>query len=122
MISDQYRSDSPGDYQMTEPRSRWEGAFDSFKIRAQNSLKNNYNERKVNRHIDCIDNKISEYEAELDKEFDPFIKDKLVCSHKKKENYQNIKQHLKESVDGQISITDPYAKEVVFQRNSVKVG
>ena len=36
-------------------------AIDSFKIRAQNSLKNNFNERKVKRHIDYIDKKIAEY-------------------------------------------------------------
>jgi len=35
-------------------------AVDSFKIRAQNSLKNNYNEKKVNRHLDYIDQKINE--------------------------------------------------------------
>jgi transposase len=33
---------------------------DSFKIRAQNSLKNNFNEKKVKRHIDYIDKKIAE--------------------------------------------------------------
>ena len=32
-------------------------AIDSFKIRAQNSLKNNFNQKKINRHIEYIDNK-----------------------------------------------------------------
>ncbi|MBL4709029.1 MAG: hypothetical protein JKY48_11400 [Flavobacteriales bacterium] len=43
-------------------------AIDSFKTRAQNSLKNNFNARKVKRHIDYIDyidNKINEYEKNL---------------------------------------------------------
>ncbi|MBL4709028.1 MAG: transposase [Flavobacteriales bacterium] len=40
----------------------------------------------------------------------------------KKEAYQKINQHLKDSGDGQISTTDPEAKAVVFQRNSVKIG
>lgn len=97
-------------------------AIDSFKIRAQNSLKNNFNERKVKRHLNYIDGKIAEYEAELDKEFDQEIADKLAHNKNKKENYQNIQQELKESDDGQISTTDPEAKAVVFQRNSVKVG
>jgi len=44
-------------------------AIDSFKIRAQNSLKNNFNDRKIKRHIDYIDKKIAEYEASLDEEF-----------------------------------------------------
>src|SRR5690606_37442196 len=37
-------------------------AVDSFKIRAQNSLKNNLNQSKINRHLEYIDNKIAEYE------------------------------------------------------------
>ena len=97
-------------------------AIDSFKMRAQNSLKNNFNERKVKRHIDYIDKRIAEYEQALDQEFDQTIKDKLEHNHHKKENYQNIQRHLKESGDGQISTTDPDSRAVVFQRNSVKVG
>ena len=97
-------------------------AVDSFKIRAQNSLKNNFNQRKVKRHIDYIDKKIVEYEQALDLEFDQTIKDKLEYNHQKKENYQNIQRQLKQTGDGQISTTDPDAKAVVFQRNSVKIG
>ncbi len=97
-------------------------AVDSFKMRAQNSLKNNFNEKKVKRHIDYIDKKIAEYEQALDQEFDETIKDKLEYNHQKKENYKNIQSHLKETGDGQISITDPDSRAVVFQRNSVKVG
>ena len=97
-------------------------AIDSFKIRAQNSLKNNFNERKIKRHIDYIDKKIAEYEQHLDEEYDKEIDDKLKHNKKKKRNYQGLKQQLKESKDGQISLTDPDSKAVVFQRNSVKVG
>jgi len=97
-------------------------AIDSFKTRAQNSLKNNFNARKVKRHIDYIDNKIAEYEKELDKEFNQETKSKLDYNHQKKENYQNINQQLKDSGNGQISTADPDAKAVVFQRNSVKIG
>lgn len=67
-------------------------AIDSFKIRAQNSLKNNFNQRKVKRHIDVIDQRITEYEKALDKEFDQYISDKLEYNHKKKENYHNIQK------------------------------
>ncbi len=97
-------------------------AIDSFKIRAQNSLKNNFNERKVKRHIDYIDNKIAQYEQVLDQEFDEDIKDKLENSKQKKANYQSIDKQLKEITDGQLSTTDPDSRAVVFQRNSVKVG
>jgi transposase len=101
-------------------------AVDSFKIRAQNSLKNNFNERKINpwpgADIDYIDKKIAEYEQYLDEEFDNDIDKKLKHNKAKKTNYQNIRKQLKESKDGQISLTDPDSKAVVFQRNSVKVG
>ena len=97
-------------------------AIDSFKIRAQNSLKNNFNERKVKRHIEYIDNKIAQYEQALDEDFDEETKDKLEHNKKKKENYQSMGKQLRESNDGQISTTDPDSKAVVFQRNSVKVG
>ena len=97
-------------------------AIDSFKIRAQNSLKNNFNQRKVKRHLDYIDGKIAEYEAELEKEFDQEIADKIVHNKSKKANYQAIEKELNASGDGQISTTDPESKAVVFQRNSVKVG
>jgi len=97
-------------------------AIDSFKIRAQNSLKNNFNERKVKRHIDYIDNKIAEYEQALDEEFDEETKDKLEHNKKKKANYQSIGKLLRESEGGQLSTTDPDSRAVVFQRNSVRVG
>lgn len=59
-------------------------AIDSFKIRAQNSLKNNFNERKVKRHINYIDNKIDQYEQVLDQEFDEDTKNKLENNNRKK--------------------------------------
>ena len=97
-------------------------AIDSFKTRAQNSLKNNFNERKVKRHIEYIDNKITEYELALDHEFDNETAEKLKYNKHKKNNYQNIAKQLKEIGDGQMSTTDPDAKAIVFQRNSVKIG
>ena len=41
-------------------------AIDSFKIRGNNSLKNNFNEKKLKRHLEYIDNQIKEYESMLD--------------------------------------------------------
>lgn len=96
--------------------------IDSFKIRAQNSLKNNFNQRKVERHIDYIDKRIAEYEQALDEEFDENIKERLEYNHQKKENYKKIQKRLKQSGDGQISTTDTDSRAVVFQRNSVRVG
>ena len=97
-------------------------AIDSFKIRAQNSLKNNFNERKIKRHLSYIDNKIEEYEKALDIEDSVEIKKKIDYNQSKKRKYEQIAEQLKKSGDGQLSTTDPEAKAVVFQRNSVRVG
>ena len=96
--------------------------IDSFKIRAQNSLKNNFNERKVKRHLDYIDKRIQEYESQLDEEDDETVRGKLEHQASKRQAYKTIREALKQTGDGQISTTDPEAKAVIFQRNSVKVG
>ena len=41
-------------------------AGDSTKLRAQNSKKNNFNERKIERHLAYIDNKLDEYNKSLE--------------------------------------------------------
>ena len=41
-------------------------AIDSFKIRAQNSIRSNFSQKKIGRHIEYIDNKIEQYEHELE--------------------------------------------------------
>ena len=40
-------------------------AGDSTKLRAQNSKKNNFNEKKITRHLEYIDRKLDEYTAAL---------------------------------------------------------
>jgi len=49
-------------------------AIDSFKIRAQNSLKNNFNQNKLDRHFKYIDDKIEQFEKELDLNDDTDLK------------------------------------------------
>ena len=103
-------------------------AIDSFKIRAQNSLKNNFNQKKIDRHLDYIDNKIAEYEQQLDENDElennqkEEIEDKIQWQQEKKKQYQSIEKELKESGESQISKTDPDAKSVILHRNVVNVG
>lgn len=101
-------------------------AIDSFKIRAQNSLKRNFNQKKINRHVDYINNKIEEYEGQLDAEDGHVdqeeIKQKIEYQHQKKENYQHLEKQLEESGASQISLTDPDARSVILHRNVVNVG
>jgi len=103
-------------------------AIDSFKIRAQNSLKNNYNEAKIGRHLKYIDKKILEYERALEASADQDggeqkgLLAKIEAKKEKKAFYQELEQQLEESEEAQLSTTDPDARAVVFQRKSVKVG
>ena len=101
-------------------------AIDSFKIRAQNSLKNNFNQKKIDRHIDYIDTKIEAYQHQLeqaDKEDEKVkIDTKIGYQNSKKANYRQIEKQLQESGESQISLSDPDARSVVLHRNIVNVG
>ena len=101
-------------------------AIDSFKIRGQNSLKNNFNQKKIDRHIEYIDNKIAEYENQLDQldkhEQKTELESKIHDQQNKKEKYKAVEKELKDSEQAQISKTDPDAKAVVLHRNIINVG
>lgn len=101
-------------------------AIDSFKIRAQNSLKNNFNQKKIDRHINYIDAKIEAYQNQLEQEDladkQEEIKQKIGYQNTKKDNYKNIEKQLAKSGQTQISLTDPDARSVVLHRNIINVG
>jgi|TARA_R110002074_G_scaffold106578_2_gene230225 transposase len=101
-------------------------AIDSFKIRAQNALKNNFNQNKIDRHIQYIDDKILEYQSQLDTGDTDLdiqeVQDKIVYQKTKKERYRNIEEELRTSGERQISLTDPDARSVVLHRNIINVG
>lgn len=101
-------------------------AIDSFKIRGSNSLKNNFNEKKLKRHLDYIENQIKEYEALLDsndKEEDKKELDKKIEERKEKQaHYEQIKTALIESGEEQISLTDPDSRSVILHKNIINVG
>jgi hypothetical protein len=101
-------------------------AIDSFKIRAQNSLKNNFNQKKIDRHLGYIDEKIDQYKSELDQadgvEQKEAIEKKIAHQNSKREKYKAIEAELEESGESQLSTTDPDAKSVVLHRNIVNVG
>ena len=42
-------------------------AGDSTKLRAQNAKKNNFNKKKIERHLEYIESKLSDYQAQLSK-------------------------------------------------------
>jgi transposase len=101
-------------------------AIDSFKIRGNNSLKNNFNEKKLRRQLAYIDAQIDEYEKLLDtcdKEDDKKeLEAKLEERKDKQAKYTNIQKELKSSNQEQISVTDPDSRAVVLLRNIINVG
>lgn len=102
-------------------------AIDSFKIRASNSLKKNYNEKKLRHHLDYIDTQIRNYEEQLERndqeeEKRKEIESKIEERKEKRSGYEKIRQDLKASGEEQISITDPDSRAVVLLRNIVNVG
>jgi len=102
-------------------------AIDSFKIRAQNSLKNNLNQKRIDRQSAYHQEKIENYLKALDGD-DLQEEEREELQHKhdhhqgRKEHFAQMEQQLKDSGEKQISLTDPDAKAVVFQRNSIQVG
>src|SRR4030042_7194597 len=101
-------------------------AIDSFKIRASNSLKKNFNEKKLRHHLEYIDNQIRNYEEQLERndqeEEKKEIESKIEERKETRRGYEKIRQDLKASGEDQISITEPDSRAVVLLRNIVNVG
>ena len=101
-------------------------AIDSFKVRAQNSLKNNYNQKKIDRQLEYIDGRINEFEKALDaadsQEVKTALQEKIETQKSRKEKYQALESELKETGKDQISTTDEDAQAVVLQRGITVVG
>ncbi|RLD55412.1 MAG: IS1182 family transposase, partial [Bacteroidetes bacterium] len=93
-------------------------AGDGTKLRAQNSKKNNYNQKKIDRHIAYIENKLSEYckaleEADDDKKKE--IRDKIDKHKEQKKKYQEIEKQLKETGEKQVSTSDPESRHLIIR-------
>ena len=101
-------------------------AIDSFKIRASNSLKKNFNEKKLQHHLEYIDNQIRAYEDLLEKsdqeEERKALEAKIQERKEKQDNYTRISKELKDSGEEQISVTDQDSRAVVLLRNIINVG
>ena len=88
-------------------------------------MKNNFNQKKIDRHIEYIDNKIEEYEKQIEQaeeEDKQEIEDKISYQQQKKDKYEKLEEELQNSGESQISLTDPEAKSVILHRNIVNVG
>lgn len=100
-------------------------AIDSFKIRAQNNFRKNYNQAKIDRHIEYIDTKIDQYQQELE-QADAIEKEelkvKITKQKERRQKYEKIEEQLQSCGDTQISTTDPEAKALRVNNNGTEVG
>jgi len=108
-------------------------AGDSTKLRAQNSKKNNFNPKKIDRHLAYIDTKLSEYENALAQEEkkEPTehsaenikqIQEEIEKHSQRKAIYHNLEAQLKESQETQISTSDPESRHMITRNNITEVA
>jgi len=100
-------------------------AGDSTKFRAQNSKKNNYNQKKIDRHLAYIENKLDEYNKalqEADQENKKAIEEQIQKQLHRKEKYEQLEQQLNESGQSQISTSDTESRQMIIRNNITEVA
>jgi transposase len=111
-------------------------AGDSTKFRAQNSKKNNFNNKKIYRHLAYIENKLEQYNkqlAEQDQDQDKNtsnkqreeniakLKSEIEKQNKRKENYKTLEKQLDNTGEKQISTSDPESRQMIIRNNITEV-
>lgn len=105
-------------------------AVDGTKIRCQNAMKNNYTEKKLERHLAYIEKKTEEVlkefkandERESERESGNNLKEVLEKLSTRKAYYEELQSRLGESGQTQLSTTDADARALPLKRNIVEVG
>ncbi len=100
-------------------------AGDSTKFRAQNSKKNNFNQKKIDRHKAYIDNKLDEYNKQLseaDGDKKEQIKKEIENQNRRKDKYNELENQLKESGESQISTSDSESRQMIVRNNITEVA
>jgi radical SAM protein with 4Fe4S-binding SPASM domain len=104
-------------------------AIDGTKVRANNSKKNNYNDKKIARQLAYIEEKTNQYLAQLD-ENDSHehpeklhgIREKIARLKTNKIKYEALQTVLDNSAEPQISTTDSDARALLVQGQVVEVS
>lgn len=109
-------------------------AVDGSKFRAVNSRKNNYNQKKIDKHQAMIEEKADKYLKELD-ELDKDETDDSGPSYRKEEveaalqrlverkiKYDDLQQQLDNTEEKQISTTDAQSRAIIINKNIVEVS
>jgi transposase len=104
-------------------------AIDGTKARAHNSKKNNYNPKKIERHITYIEEKTNQYLKELDQadknepsEKVKNIHEKLTRLKTQKIKYEHLTTQLEQSGEPQVSTTDADARALLIQGQVVEIS
>lgn len=104
-------------------------AIDGTKSRAHNSKKNNFNQKKIERHLKYIEQKSEQYLEQLaqndtqeDEQKINDIKEKLERLKTNKLRYELLEQELQQSGEPQISTTDKDARALLVQGQVVEVS
>jgi hypothetical protein len=101
-------------------------AGDSTKLRAQNSKKNNFNQKKIDRHLAYIDGKLEEYgkaleNADGDNERQAAAME-IEKQQKRRTEYMRLEKQLGKSKDEQISTSDPESRHMIVRNNITEVA
>lgn len=103
-------------------------AGDSTKLRAQNSKKNNFNRKKIDQHIEYIDNKLEAYSqalalADHDTQENRTVIEKQMEKHRnRKQLYNRLAEQLEQTGEVQISTSDPDSRQLITRNNITEVG
>jgi transposase len=104
-------------------------AIDGTKVRAHNSRKNNFNQKKIDRHLAYIEEKTNEYLGQLDANDMQEENIKVSEVQKKIERlkgnkikYELLQEKLKESGEPQISVTDEDSRALLVQGQVVEIS
>lgn len=110
-------------------------AVDGSKFKAVNSRKNNYNQKKIDKHQQFIIDKTAKYLQELDEldKQEDTAGDELAIKKEKiaqglaklKERsikYHHLQQQLNHTTDKQVSTTDPDSRSIIIVKNIVEVA
>lgn len=102
-------------------------AGDSTKLRAQNSKKNNYNHKKVQRHLDYIDNKLEQHNQALSKadgDQKQDLENQIKQRKEQRKKYTNIAAELNKSTNSenpQLSSSDPDSRHQIVRGSITEV-
>jgi transposase len=104
-------------------------AVDGSKFRAVNSKKNNYNQQKIQRHLNYINQKVDEYLKELDDndnkeqgERKLKVNECLQQLEQRRQKYIELERQLRETGKDQVSTTDPDARQLIIRGNIAEVS